>query len=64
MRDCMKFIATHMPQSEPMGLKLCARLSLRVAFSFSPIDRMNGLALVSRKLSPQVSMKYATRNGQ
>ena len=37
---CIKFIATYIPSSEPIGLNDCARLSRRVAVSSVPIDRM------------------------
>ena len=63
-RAWMKFIATYMPHSEPMGLNDCAKFSRRVAVAGSPIARMYGFALVSRKLRPQVRMKYAIRKGQ
>ena len=56
-RAWMKFIATNIPHREPMGLNDWAKFSLRVAVAGSPIARMYGLALVSRKLSPQVRMK-------
>ena len=56
-RAWMKFIATNMPHREPMGLNDCAKFSRRVAVAGSPIARMYGFALVSRKLSPQVRMK-------
>ena len=59
----MKFIATNIPQSEPIGLKAWAKFSLRVAVSSVPIDIMYGLQLVSRKDRPQVRMKYAARKG-
>ena len=36
----MKFIATSMPNSEPIGLNDCARFRRRVAVSSVPIDRM------------------------
>ena len=47
-----------------MGLNDCAKFSRRVAVAGSPIARMYGFALVSRKLRPQVRMKYAIRKGQ
>ncbi len=53
----IKFMATNIPKSEPMGLNACAKLSLRVAFSSGPIVKMYGLALVSRKERPQVRTK-------
>ena len=46
-----------MPNNDPIGLKDWARLSRRVAVSSVPIDRIYGLALVSRKESPQVKIK-------
>ena len=56
-RAWMKFMATYMPQSEPIGLKHCARFSLRVAVCSEPIDRTYGLHDVSRNDSPHVRMK-------
>ena len=53
----MKFIATNMPASEPMGLNDCARFRRRVAVSRSPMSKMHGLAVVSRNDKPQVRMK-------
>ena len=52
--------ATLMPQSEPMGLKACARFSRRVLVCLSPNERMNGLAVVSRNASPKVRI-YSDR---
>ena len=54
---CMKFIATYMPISEPIGLKHWAKFSLLVDVSSDPMLRMYGLQLVSRKDRPQVIMK-------
>ena len=54
--DNIKFEATNIPNKEPIGLKACARLSLRVAVLTSPIDRINGLAVVSKKAKPKVKM--------
>ena len=54
---CMKFIATYIPRSEPIGLKLCAKFSLRVAVCSVPIERIYGLQLVSRNDKPHVSTK-------
>jgi hypothetical protein len=45
-----------MPEREPMGLKAWARLRRRVEVSFEPSERMNGLAVVSRKARPKVRM--------
>ena len=53
----MKFIATNMPNNEPIGLNDCARLSRRVAVSSLPIDRMYGFDDVSRNDNPHVRMK-------
>jgi hypothetical protein len=36
----MKFMATYMPHSEPMGLKHCAMFRRRVAVSSEPMVRM------------------------
>ena len=58
----MKFIATYMPSSDPIGLNDCARFRRRVADPCGPIVRIYGLQDVSRNDSPQVSMKYAIRN--
>ena len=48
--------ATAMPLSEPTGLKACAKFRRRVEVSFSPNERMNGLAVVSKKARPNVRM--------
>ena len=48
--------ATLMPQSEPMGLKACAIFRRRVLVSLAPNDRIKGLAVVSKKASPNVRM--------
>ena len=48
--------ATAIPLSEPMGLKACAKFSRRVEDSLSPNDKMNGLAVVSKKAKPKVKM--------
>ena len=48
-----------MPVSEPTGLKACAMFSRRVLFFFSPNDKMNGLAVVSRKARPKVRIYNA-----
>ena len=52
--------ATLMPQSDPIGLKDCAKLSLRVLVSLSPNDRIKGLAVVSRNAKPKVRI-YSDR---
>ena len=53
----MKFMATYIPHSEPMGLKHCAMFRRRVAVSSEPIVRIYGLQDVSRNDRPQVRMK-------
>ncbi len=60
----MKSRATMIPMRDPMGLKDCAKFKRCVAVDSAPIERMYGLALVSKKLSPQVMMKKAAQNGQ
>ncbi len=50
----MKFMATYMPNNEPIGLNDCARFNRRVAVSSVPIERMLGLELVSRNERPHV----------
>ncbi len=53
----IKVIAVNIPSKEPIGLNACARFRRRVAVLSSPMVRMYGLELVSRKESPQVKMK-------
>lgn len=48
--------ATLIPHSEPSGLNACARFRRLVAVSFAPNDNISGLAVVSRKANPNVSI--------
>ena len=52
----INFEATNIPKSEPIGLKACAQFKRWVAVRSSPIDRMNGLAVVSKKANPNVKI--------
>ena len=52
----IKLEAINIPKSEPKGLNAWAKLSLRVAFFESPIDIINGLAVVSKNAKPKVNI--------
>ena len=50
-----------MPRIEPIGLKLCAMFSRRVAVSGEPILSIYGLAVVSSTLHPPAMIYMAMR---
>ena len=50
------------PRFAPIGLKACARLSLRVEVASSPIAITKGFAEVSRMDSPAARVNNASRN--
>ena len=56
-RARMSCCAVNIPRSDPIGLKDWERFRRRVEVSSGPIDRMYGLALVSRKDRPQGRMQ-------